>query len=126
MEQTTMTTHDVANRYCELAKENKWTAILDELCAQDLVNKEPEHVVERGIPTTTTGLDAIKAKGEANRAMIEEIHSQQCSAALVAGNFFSVVLKRDVTFKGKPRMSLEEIALFEVKEGRIITEQFFY
>lgn len=121
-----MTTQEIANRYCELAKENKWPEILDELCSQDLVNKEPEHVTARGIPTTTTGLDAVKAKGKANREMIEAIHSQECSAALVAGNFFSVVLKRDVTFKGMPRMTKEEIGLFEIKEGKIIVEQFFY
>jgi hypothetical protein len=121
-----MTTQEVANRYYQLASENKWSEILDELCAQELVNKEPKHVLARGIPTTTTGLDAIKAKGIANRAMIEAIHSQHCSVPLVAGNFFSVVLSRDITFKGKPRMKLEELAIFKLREGKIIVEQFFY
>ena len=121
-----MTTQEVANRYYELAKQNKWTDILDELCSRDLVNKEPEHVIARGIQITTKGLEEVKAKGEANREKIEAIHSQHCSLPLVAGNFFTVVLSRDITFKGRPRMNLEEIALFELKEGKIITEQFFY
>ena len=121
-----MTTQEVANRYCQLAKENNWAAILDELCSPELLNREPEHVIARGITITTHGLDKVKAKGIANRAMIEEIHSQHCSAPLVAGNFFTVVLSRDITFKGKPRMHLEEIAIFEIKEGKIIVEQFFY
>jgi hypothetical protein len=121
-----MTIQQVANRYCELAKQNKWPEILDELCSQDLVNKEPEHVASRGIQTITNGLDAVKAKGVANRANIEAIHSQHCSAPLVAGNFFTVALSRDITFKGRPRMKLEEIAIFELKEGKIISEQFFY
>ena len=121
-----MTTQQVASRYCELAKQNKWPEILDELCSHDLVNKEPEHVAARGIQAITKGLSEVKAKGEANRAKIEAIHSQQCSEPLVAGNFFTVVLSRDITFKGMPRMSKEEIAIFELKEGKIIGEQFFY
>ena len=126
MKQATITTQEAATRYCELAKQNKWMEILDELCGPDLVNKEPEHVIVRGIQPTTKGLDAIKAKGDANRKMIEQIHSQHCSAPLVAGNFFTVVLTRDITLKGKPRMNLEEIAIFELKDGKIISEQFFY
>lgn len=126
MKQAIITTQEVANRYCELAKQNKWAEILDELCAPELVNKEPEHVTTRGIQPTTIGLEAIKAKGDANRKMIEKIHSQHCSAPLVAGNFFTVILSRDVTFKGMSRTTKEEIAIFELKDGRIISEQFFY
>ena len=121
-----MTTHEVATRYCELAKQNKWPDILNELCGEGLVNKEPEHVTTRGIQPVTKGLAEIKAKGIKNREMIEEIHSQHCSDPLVAGNFFSVTLSREVTFKGMPRMMKDEIAVFEVKDGKIIVEQFFY
>jgi hypothetical protein len=121
-----MTTSETANRYCELARQNKWPEILDELCSKDLVNKEPDHVQSRGIPVITRGLDAIKAKGKANRELIEAIHNQHCSDPLVAGNFFTVTLTRDVTFKSRPRMTLDEIALLELKDGKIISEQFFY
>jgi hypothetical protein len=121
-----ITTQQVANRYCELAKQNKWPEIMNELCSHDLVNKEPEHVASRGVQTVTKGVGEVKAKGEANRAKIEAIHSQRCSEPLVAGNFFTVVLSRDITFKGMPRMNMEEIAIFELKEGKIIAEQFFY
>ena len=121
-----MTTQQVADRYCQLAKENNWPTILDELCSEDLLNKEPEHVSARGISIITKGLNNVKAKGIANREMIAAIHSQHCSMPMVAGNFFSVVLSRDITFKGKPRMNLEEIAIYEIKEGKIIVEQFFY
>ncbi len=126
MKQSAITTQEIANRYYALAKQNKWPEILDELCGEDLVNQEPEHVISRGIQPITKGLDAVKAKGNANRKMIEEIHSQHCSVPLVAGNFFTVVLSRDVTFKGMPRTTKEEIAVFEVKDGKIISEQFFY
>jgi len=55
--------------------------------------------------------------------MIETIHSQYCSEPIVASDFFSVALKRDVTFKNKPRMKLEEICIFQVTEGKIVSKQ---
>lgn len=121
-----MTTQDVANRYYELAKENKWAEIWDELYATDAVNREPEHAAARGIPTVTKGMDAIRAKSKARRELIEELHSQFCSVPVVGGSFFSAAMGRDVTFKGSPRMKLDEIAVFEVKDGKIVLEQFFY
>jgi hypothetical protein len=79
-----------------------------------------------GFPVFTNGLEAIKAKGIARRATIEAVHSYTCSVPIVAGEFFSVVLKQELTFKGKPRTSLEEIGVFQTQGGKIIKEQFFY
>jgi len=121
-----MTTQQVANRYYELAKDNKWPVIVDELYSQDIINREPAHAIAMGVPTLTAGLDAVKAKSVARRQMIEELHSQYCSEPVVGGTYFSVAMGRDITFKGKPRMTLEEIAVFEVKDGKIVSEQFFY
>jgi len=121
-----MTTQQVADRYYELAQQNKWQQIQDELYSDDVVNKEPEHAIAMGIPTITKGLAAVQAKGEARRAQMEALHSQECSAPAVGGKYFSMSMSREVTFKGKPRMRLEEIAVFEVQNDKIITEQFFY
>lgn len=121
-----MTTQQVADRYYELAKQNKWMEIQQELYGQDIVNREPEHAIAMGIPTLTKGLAAVLAKGEARRAMIEALHGQECSAPVVGGKYFSVSMSRDVTFKGRPRMQLEEIAVFEAADGMIVSEQFFY
>ncbi len=79
-----------------------------------------------GMPILTNGREAVKAKGVARRAMIETVHSYTCTEPIVAGEFFSVALKQDVTFKGKPRMTLEEIGVFHVKDEKIVKEQFFY
>jgi hypothetical protein len=121
-----MTTQEIANRYTQLANQSQWEQILDELHADTAVCREPDHVAQRGLPVLTEGKDAIKAKGARNRTMIEELHSQYVSEPLVAGNRFTVLLKRDVTFKERGRMQLEELGLFEVKDGKIILEQFFY
>ena len=121
-----MTTQEIASRYTQLAGQGKWEEILDELHADDAICREPEHAAARGVAVLTAGKVAIKAKGAKNRTMIEQIHSQSCSEPTVAGNFFTVALKRDVTFTTRPRMQLEEIGLFQVKDGKIISEEFYY
>jgi hypothetical protein len=63
---------------------------------------------------------------DTHRALIETIHSRHTSEPIVAGNFFTTVLKRDVTYKGRPRAISEEIAVIEVKNGKIVSETFFY
>ena len=121
-----MTTQEVANRYYELACVSKWTEIQDELYDDNVICQEPEHAALRGVQVMTIGRDAVKAKSIANREMIETLHSQYCSEPIVAGNFFSLALKREVTFRNKPRMKAEEICVFQVGEGKIVSEQFFY
>ncbi len=121
-----MTTQEVANRYYELACQAKWIDIQDGFHDDNVISREPDHVVSRGVQVITKGREAVKAKGAATRETIETLHSQYCSEPMVAGNFFSVVLKRDVTFKNRPRMTFEEICLFHVTDGKIVSEQYFY
>jgi hypothetical protein len=121
-----MTTQEVASRYYELAKDARWAELQNELFDDNVINQEPEHVAALGIPVVTKGKAAIQAKGAANREKMEALHSQFCSEPQVAGDYFTLVLKRDVTFKGQPRMQREEVCVFHVKEGKIISEQFFF
>ena len=121
-----MTTQQVAHQYYEMMKQNNHLGIQQELYAADIVNKEPEHAIAMGVPTVTKGLEAVQAKSKARSEMIEEVHSSYCTEPVVAGNFFTVAMGRDITFKGRPRKKIDEIAIFEVKNGKIITEQFFY
>ena len=121
-----MTTQEIAARYQELMSQRKFLEIQDTIYHEDVVCQEPEKAASMGMSVVTHGLEAIKAKGISRRATIETMHSYFCSEPIVAGEFFSVTLKQEVTFKGKPRMSLEEIGVFHVKEGKIVKEQFFY
>jgi hypothetical protein len=121
-----MTTQETAARYHELASQRKFIEIQDTLYHEDVVCQEPEKAASMGMPIFTNGREAVKAKGIARRAMIETMHSYACSEPIVAGEFFSVVLKQEVTFKGKPRIALEEIGVFHVKDSQIVKEQFFY
>lgn len=121
-----MTTQEMANKYYELACMNKYIEIQNEYYGDNVISVEPEHAALKGMQIVTKGKSAVMAKGEAFRETRETLHSQSCSEPAVSGDFFSVILKRDITFKNKSRMQLEEIGIFHVREGKIILEQFFY
>ncbi len=118
-----MTTQEVAARYNELAKESKWNQIQEELYADNAVSIEPPHA--QGMQSVE-GKEAIKKKGEMFQAMIETMHSDYCGEPTVAGNHFSVAMGMDVSMKGMGRMNMDEIAVYEVKDGQIVKEQFFF
>ena len=120
-----MTTQQVADRFYDLAKENKWAEIQNELYADNAVSIEPPQAAAQGLQNAS-GLDAIKKKGDAFNNMVEDMHGGYCSEPVVAGSFFSVAMGMDVTMKGAGRMNMDEIAVYEVKDGKIVKEQFFF
>lgn len=122
-QEAVMTTQDVANRLCELFKENKWTEAQEELYSEDAISIEPVHA--QGLQSVK-GLDNIKKKGEQFNEMIEEMHGGYASAAVVAGNHIAIAMGMDATFKGMGRQKMDEIAIYEVKDGKIVKEQFFF
>ncbi len=124
-QEATMTTKEVANRFSELAKENKWNEIQEELFAENADSIEPPHAAAQGLQNAK-GLDAIKKKGEEFNNMIEEMHGGFCSEPVVGGNHFSVAMGMDATMKGAGRTQMDEIAVYEVKDGKIVKEQFFF
>jgi hypothetical protein len=57
---------------------------------------------------------------------ITEVHKLSTTNPVVAGNRFAVGRHMDTTVKGFGRVTLDEIMLYEVKDGQIVLEQFFY
>jgi hypothetical protein len=118
-----MTTQEVANRFYALSQEGKFDVILDELYSKDAKSIEPANVQWL---KSVSGLDKIKEKAMEFNSMIEEMHGGYTNEPQVAGNFFTCIMGMDVTFKGRGRTSLDEVAVYEVKNGKIVTEQFFF
>ena len=56
---------------------------------------------------------------------MEKVHACTASTPLVAGNAIAMTLELDVTMKGRGRMKMEEVCVYEVKDGKIASEQFF-
>ena len=122
-QEAVMTTQDVANRFHELAQSGQWDLIQSELFADNAVSIEPSN--SPGLQTVE-GIDAIRQKGKKFEEMTEEVHGCYSNKPQVAGTHFSVVMGMDVTMKGQGRMKMDEIAVYEVKNGKIVKEQFFY
>jgi hypothetical protein len=57
--------------------------------------------------------------------MVEEMHGGSVSEPLVAENTFAFVMSMDMTMKGKGRMNVGELCVYQVKDGKIVSEQFF-
>jgi ketosteroid isomerase-like protein len=121
-----MTTQEVANRYMDLFKQGKASEIQDTLYDADVICVEPEHAASQGIPTLTRGLEAIKAKTKARQETIAELHSFYCTEPSVGGGYFSMAMGRELTFKNGQRRKVDEIAVFGVKDGKIVSETFYY
>jgi len=122
-QEAVMTTNDVANRFNELAQTGQWQQIQDELFADNAVSIEPEN--SPGMKSVE-GIEAIREKGKQFGEMMEEMHGGYSNEPIVAGNHFAVAMGMDVTMKGQGRMKMDEIAVYEVKDSKIVKEQFFY
>jgi hypothetical protein len=118
-----MTTQEVANRMSELFKENKWQQVQEELFAEDAVSIEPEHAP--GVKSVK-GMAAIKQKSIDFNAMVEEVHGGWVSDLIVGGNYITCAMGMDATMKGMGRMKMDEVCVYEVKDGKVVKEQFFF
>jgi hypothetical protein len=118
-----MSTQTVATRLAELCRQGKFEAAQKELFAEDAVSIEPQETPE--FAKETNGLRAIIDKGHKFESLLEQVHGCTASAPLIAGNAFALTLAMDVTMKGRGRVKLEEVCVYEVKDGKVVSEQFF-
>jgi len=118
-----MTTTEVASRFNELAKEEKWFEIQDELFSDNVRSIDPQ---DSSYFKYAEGKAAVRKKGEEFVKKVEAAHRRYTSEPIVAGNHFAVAREVDITVKGFGRIQINEVMLYEVKDGEIISEQFFY
>ena len=117
-----MSTVEIANRLVELCRKGNFETAQKELLADDAVSLEPHGTPE--FEKETKGLDAIIEKGKKWGEMVEEAHGMEVSEPLVADSSFAVTMNMDVTMKGGQRMSITELCIYHVKDGKIVSEQF--
>lgn len=119
----TMTTDEVARRLVAYCRQGQWEAAQRELYADDAVSWEPEPGV---FEQETRGLEGIIAKGRKFDEMVEAMHSIEASDPVVSENSFACVLKMDATMKGHGRMKMTELCVYDVKDGKIVREEFHF
>jgi ketosteroid isomerase-like protein len=120
-----MNTEAVAKRLVELCRKGEHEQAQRELYAQDAVSIEMAGA-PAGALGDAQGLEAIYEKGRQFAAMVEAVHASSVSEPVVAGNWFSVSMTMDVTFKDRGRVQMTEICVYQVRDGKVVREQFFY
>jgi len=118
-----MTTQEIADRFNELAQQEKWFEIQDEFFADTVKSIDPPNSPYFGY---AEGKASVRKKGQDFVGRIEDVHRVYTSEPIVTGNHFAVAREKDITVKGHGRIQIKEIMLYEVKDGQIVLEQFFY
>jgi len=117
-----MTTKEIADRLVAYNREGKFPAVYEDLYAEGFVSIEMP-----GQPNEITkGIDEVKKKGEWWEATFE-VHGVEVSDPLVAEGWFAVTFSMDTTHKESGvRAQDSELAVYQVEDGKIVQEQFFY
>lgn len=118
-----MTVPQIAHRLAQLCNQGNFEQAQKELFSDDAISIEPE--ASPGFEKETKGLVAILEKGKKFESIVETTHGCNVSDPLVAGNVIALSLSMDVTMKGKERSTMSEMCVYKVKDGKIISEQFF-
>jgi hypothetical protein len=117
------TTQEVAERFNELAQQEKWFEIQDELFADDVKSIEPP---ASSYFKNAEGKLAVRKKGEDFLKHVTAAYELKTSVPIISGNHFAVGRIVDIDVNGFGRIRIDQIMLYEVKDGQIISEQFFY
>ena len=114
----------VANELVSLCRAGRNLDAVATLYARDIVSVEP--VGSEEMPAEMRGIDAVRGKNEwwfENH----DIHSAAATGPFVGEDQFAVRYDFDVTNRPSgQRMQMSEIALYTVKDGKIVHEQFYY
>lgn len=117
-----MTNKEIANRLVSLLREGQFNTVYDELFHKDAKHIEPqsEHFAH------LSGVEAIKAKDAAMLEHVAEVTGMEVGDAIVASKHVAIPYKITANLKDGSQMKLDEIIVYEVNNGQIVSEQFFY
>ncbi len=118
-----MTTQEIASRLVELCRKGEFETAQKELYADDAISIEA--YATPAFEKETKGLQAIIEKGHKFEGMVEQYHGLTAGEPVIADNSFAVVLGMDITMKEQKRMNMSELCVYTVKDGKIVSEQFF-
>lgn len=114
----------IANTLVEKCRQSKFAEVVQEFYSPEIISIEAMEMP--GSSKEIKGLQAVIEKGQ-QWANNTEVHSIEVSDPLVAGSQFAVRFVMDMTCKQtNQRNTMQEIGLYQVENGKIVREQFFY
>lgn len=118
------TTKDVGTQLVALCRAGKYDEAATALYAQDIVSVEAGG--PPGAEREVRGYEAVLQKG-AQWSAAHEIHAVTVDGPYPNGDRFIVRFQFDLTNKPRnQRFAMDEMALYEVRDGKIVREEFFY
>jgi hypothetical protein len=118
-----MTTQEIADRLYELCKMGQFETAQNELYAADATSSETDMT---GSLKMVSGMEAIKEKGKNFQGMVEQHHGGYTHEPKVFGNTIFMEMGMDATMKGHGRMYMKEMCHYEVADGKIVSEHFYF
>lgn len=118
-----MTTKEIATRLVEMCRNGQVEEAKAELFAEDVISIEPR---EGLLAKKTKGMEAIKKKAELFISHVDNFFGSTISDPIIAGDYFSVSWDTDIQMKGEDRKLASELCVYKTKDGKIISEEFFY
>jgi hypothetical protein len=116
---------EVAAELVELCRKGKNVEAIDRLYAPNVVSVEAAEM--NGMARETKGREAVRAKNE-SWVNNTTVHSSEVRGPFPHGeDQFAVYSRYDVTPKktGK-RMTMEEVGVYTLKNGKVVHENFYY
>jgi hypothetical protein len=124
-----VSTGNVARRLIELCRVGQFDRAVEELYAKDARSIEMDGQgdgTSGGALGNADGLEAIRLKGQRFENSVAEVHGITVSDPLIAGSFFTIAMGFDATYKQGGRKAMKEVCVYEVRDDKIVREQFFY
>jgi len=115
------TIHEIANGLKEMLSEQKFVEAYKLLFSEDAESIDPLNTSGQPLKGLTTLLD--REKDFLSR--ITAINKITLSDPIIAGSYFTMSLKMSFEVQDQGHMEVEEICLYKVKNGKIISQQFF-
>ena len=117
-----MTIADIAKDFTEMLQQGDHLGAGEKYNADDVVSLE----AMEGPMAIARGKEALKQKGEWWQAN-HEVHGGSVEGPYVNGDQFAVRFKFDITPKATgERVTMDEVCLYTVKNGKIAEERFYY
>lgn len=117
-------TAQVAQELVALCRQGRNLDAINKLYSPRIVSIEP--VGSSEMPAEMSGIDAVRGKNDW-WYQNNEVHSAETNGPFVGENQFAVQYTWDATFKPTgQRFKMSEMALYTVKDGKIVREEFFY
>jgi ketosteroid isomerase-like protein len=116
-----METMEVAEQLVALCREGRNLEAIETLYADDVVSYEVQEPMQR-----VAGIEAVMEKAHWWQGA-HEVHSASVEGPFPNGDQFAVRHTWDITHKESgARRTMDEIALYTVRDGAIVEEKFFY